>query len=152
MGVETEKGGIVHAANSNAFMTGFIFDKWMKPFNLWMHGRKGPLFLYNAFSHKFRRELNNVTGFFSHLTWLLPSNRSIQLRVKIMIYTCAPICMVINIIRYLIACYKKFHTWYRMDLIEANMEHRLNVLEAVEFASESRNTIGGVSVKFLDQE
>ena len=112
-------------------MTGIIFDIWLHQFNLWMHGRKKNCFFsIMLFSHKFRRELNNVTGFFSHLTWLLPSNRSIQLRVKIMIYTCAPICMVINIIRYLIACYKKFHTWYRMDLIEANMERRLDSLKA----------------------
>ena len=73
-----------------------------------------------------------------------------QFPVNIMIYISAPTDMVINIIRLLNTCYKIFYMRWRMDLIEANMEHRLNVLEAV--ASESRNTIGGVSVEFLDQE
>ena len=32
---------------------------------------------------------------------------------------------------------------WRMDLIEANMERRLNVLEAIQFAFESWNSVGG---------
>ena len=43
--------------------------------------------------------------------------------------------MVIYIIRSLIACYKKLHMQWRMDLNEANMERRLNFLEALEFAA-----------------
>lgn len=34
-----------------------------------------------------------------------------------------------------------------MDLIEANMERKLNVLEAIEFASESWNSIGGPIIR-----
>ena len=82
-GVEIEKGGIVYAANSNACMTGIIFDKWLHKFNLWMHGRKELLLFYNFFSQKVRRELNNVTVVFSRLTWLTPANCSMQLRVHI---------------------------------------------------------------------
>ena len=36
---------------------------------------------------------------------------------------------------------------WRMDLIEANMERRLNVLEAIEFAAESWNGIGGEIIR-----
>ena len=36
---------------------------------------------------------------------------------------------------------------WRMDLIEANMECRLNVLEAIEFAAESWNSIGGEIIR-----
>ena len=34
-----------------------------------------------------------------------------------------------------------------MDLKEANMERRLNVLKAIEFAAKSWNTIGGVFIR-----
>ena len=36
---------------------------------------------------------------------------------------------------------------WRMDLIEANMERRLTVLEAIEFAAERWNIIGGEIIR-----
>ena len=36
-----------------------------------------------------------------------------------------------------------------MILIEANMERKLNVLEAIEFAAEIWNTIGGVFIRIF---
>ena len=59
-GVDIEKRGIVYAANSNAWMTVIIFDKWLHQLNLWMHGRKVLLLFDNASSHKVQRELDNV--------------------------------------------------------------------------------------------
>ena len=41
------------------------------------------------------------------------------------------------------ARYKKLHMRWRMGLIEANMELRLSVLEAIYFAAESWNNVGG---------
>ena len=68
-------------------MAEFIY-KWLHQFNLRMHGRKELLLLDSASSHKVRQELNNVTVLFSRLTWILPSSRSMQLRINIMIYIC----------------------------------------------------------------
>ena len=36
---------------------------------------------------------------------------------------------------------------WRMDLIEENMESRLNVIEAIEFAAESWNSTGGEIIR-----
>ena len=85
-GVEIEKRGIAYTANSNAWMNGIIFDKWMHQFNLRTHGRKELLFLDNASSRKVRRELNKVTTVFYRLTWLPSSILSMQLRINIIIY------------------------------------------------------------------
>ena len=45
--------------------------------------------------------------------------------------------MLNRIIRSFKAHYKKLHMRWRMDLIEANIKRRLNVLEDIEFAAES---------------
>lgn len=48
-----------------------------------------------------------------------------------------------EIIRSFKSRYKKLHMRWRMDLIEARMERKLNVLEAIAFAAENWNSIGG---------
>ena len=53
----------------------------------------------------------------------------------------------IGIIRSFKARYKKLHVRWRMDLIEANMERRINVQEAFKFADESWNSIGGEIIR-----
>ena len=109
--------GVIYRANSNAWMTTFLFHEWIQWFDRKMFGRKVALILDNCPSHKLNGiELENVTIIF------LPPN------VTSKIQPCDA-----GIIRTFKACYRKRFIRAILDGYEQKQgePEKINILNAI---------------------
>nr|CCA20949.1 CENPB protein Homeodomainlike putative [Albugo laibachii Nc14] len=123
-GIDVEKKGVDYFASPKAWMNTTIFNKWLRKFNLLMHGRRVLLLLDNASSHKAICKHDNVEIVF------LPPNMTSRIQP-----------MDAGIIRSFKARYKKLFLRWCLDLVESNTVRKLNLLEAIEFSIESWRSV-----------